>query len=80
MTQADRIIKAFNDKRVSMNRLAHELGRNQSVVAGWKKRGSIPAWWHARVLEVAKRFEVQLAPADFFEAITPEDKPQQVAA
>lgn len=80
MTQANTILEKFKSQRVSMNRLAHELGINQSVVAGWKKRGSIPAWWHARVLEIAKTFSVQIEPADFFEASVPSDRAEQAAA
>lgn len=61
-SQAERIIRKFG----TQERLAAALGCRQSVIAGWKKRGFVPAQQQAKVLEAAQREGVELCPADFF--------------
>lgn len=68
MTQAERIIKKFG----TQERLAAALGCRQSVIAGWKRRGFVPAPQQPRVLDAAKRTGVVLSPDDFFD-VTPDD-------
>lgn len=63
MTQAERIIKRFG----TQERLAQALGCRQSVVAGWKKRGFIPAQQQTRVLRAAKALGIDLSPDHFFD-------------
>lgn len=62
MTQAERIIAKFG----TQERLAEALGCRQSVIAGWKKRGFVPAQKQSQVLEAAKKSDVDLRPDDFF--------------
>lgn len=64
MTQAERIIKKFG----TQEKLAAALGCRQSVIAGWKRRGFVPAQQQPRVLAAAKDIGVALAPSDFFDA------------
>ena len=63
MTPVERIIKKFG----TQERLAGALGCRQSVIAGWKRRGVIPAQQQPRVLDAARRENIPLAPADFFD-------------
>lgn len=63
MTQAERIIGKFR----TQVRLAAALGCHQSVIAGWKKRGFVPAQQQLKVLEAARQLGVELSPQDFFE-------------
>jgi hypothetical protein len=63
MTQAERIIGKFK----TQVRLAAALGCHQSVIAGWKKRGFVPAPQQSKVLEAARQLGVDLSPNDFFE-------------
>jgi hypothetical protein len=70
MSQAERIIKKFG----TQERLADALGTNQSVIAGWKRRGFVPVRQQAAVMDAAKRLEIDLQPADFF------DLPEREAA
>lgn len=70
MTQADQIIAKFR----TQERLALSLGCSQSVVAGWKKRGFIPARRQPQVLEAAKREGIDLSPSDFFVARFSEER------
>jgi ribosome-binding protein aMBF1 (putative translation factor) len=62
MTQAAIIIEKFG----TQERLAAALGCRQSVIAGWKRRGFVPAPQQQRVLEAAKKLGVRLRPSDFF--------------
>lgn len=66
MTQAEHIIGKFG----TQERLAGALGCRQSVIAGWKKRGFVPAQQQPKVLEAAAKMEIPLEPADFFPATT----------
>lgn len=69
MTQAEHVISKF----ATQEQLADALGCRQSVIAGWKRRGFIPAQQQSRVLNAATVLGVELSPSDFF-------PPQQVAA
>jgi ribosome-binding protein aMBF1 (putative translation factor) len=62
MTQAERIIKKFGTQEA----LATALGCRQSVIAGWKRRGFVPAQQQERVLAAAREVGIRLRPADFF--------------
>ena len=64
MTQAERVIGKFG----TQERLAEALGCRQSVIAGWKKRGFVPAQQQERVLEAAKKNNIDLRPDDFFDS------------
>jgi len=63
-SQAARIIEKF----VTQERLAQALGCRQSVIAGWKRRGFIPAPQQPRVLDAARKLGVDVCPDDFFDA------------
>jgi len=63
MSQSERIIALFGGQ----TRLAGMLKINQSVVAGWKSRGVIPAARHGEVLRAAQANQIPLTPLDFFE-------------
>jgi ribosome-binding protein aMBF1 (putative translation factor) len=76
MSQAERIIGKFG----TQERLADALGINQSVIAGWKRRGFIPARQQSRVLEAARALAIKLEPADFFESVAVTPAPEQGAA
>lgn len=59
----ERVIQKFG----TQERLAALLGCRQSVIAGWKRRGVIPARQQPRVLDAAHRSGIALAPNDFFD-------------
>ena len=61
MSTIDGIIAKFGGEEA----LAALIGRNVSIVRYWKKIGTIPAKWHAILLELAQEQGIQLAPADF---------------
>lgn len=63
MTQAERIIAKFG----TQERLAEALKCRQSVIAGWKKRGFVPAPQQGRVLEAARTQGIDLKPEHFFD-------------
>jgi ribosome-binding protein aMBF1 (putative translation factor) len=65
MTQAERVISKFG----TQEKLAAALGCRQSVIAGWKRRGYVPAQQQVRVLEAAREQGIDLTPADFFPQI-----------
>ena len=52
----------------TQEKLADALNCRQSVIAGWKRRGVVPARQQKRVLEAAQKLQINLTPADFFEA------------
>jgi len=63
MTQVENIIERFG----GMTALARALGhKNPTTVQGWKVRGIIPARQQRELLDLAKRANVPLEPADFF--------------
>lgn len=61
-SQADRIISKFRTQTA----LAEALGCRQSVIAGWKARGFIPADRQEEVLMAARKLGIALEPSDFF--------------
>lgn len=63
-SQAARIIEKFG----TQERLAQALGCRQSVIAGWKRRGFVPAPQQGRVLAAAASTGIALEPSDFFDA------------
>lgn len=67
MTQAEFILAKLKRANVTQERLAETLGCRQSVIAGWKHRGFIPASQQAKVLAAARSIGVELSPADFFD-------------
>lgn len=74
MTQAQRVIAKFG----TQEKLAAALGCRQSVIAGWKRRGFVPAQQQAKVLAAARDRGIDLAPDDFFDI--GESAPQQPEA
>lgn len=66
----ERIIKKFG----TQERLAEALGINQSVVAGWKKRGVVPARQQPEVLKAGQKLDIDLTPSDFFDADVLDDE------
>lgn len=58
----ERIIRKFG----TQERLAAALQCRQSVIAGWKRRGVVPARQQPRVLQAAQQLDIELAPSDFF--------------
>ena len=74
MTQADKIISKFG----TQEKLAAALGCRQSVIAGWKKRGFVPAPRQPEVLRAARTNGIDLDPDDFFET-DPADSSEHAA-
>jgi len=60
------VVEAIIKKFGTQERLAEALGCRQTVIAGWKRRGVVPARQQARVLEAAQVLGVVLTPNDFF--------------
>ena len=46
--------------------LADAIGVRQSTVAAWKKAGLIPSRQIARILDEARKRDIELRPDDFF--------------
>ncbi|HEY2010558.1 MAG TPA: hypothetical protein VGH23_16330 [Rhizomicrobium sp.] len=67
MNQAERIISKFRTQEA----LANAIGCRQSVIAGWKRRGFVPAPQQGRVLAAAAALGLDLSPADFFDEQPP---------
>lgn len=44
------------------------IGINQSAVAYWVKKGTVPSKWHARLLEIASGLGIYLAASDFVDS------------
>lgn len=59
MSAAD-VVKKFGGQ----TKLAQLIGLNQSAIAYWVKRGTIPSKWHAPLLELAPREGVTLTAED----------------
>lgn len=74
MTQAQRVIAKFG----TQEKLAAALGCRQSVIAGWKRRGFVPAQQQPKVLAAARGLGLDLTPDDFFDV--GESAPQQPEA
>jgi transcriptional regulator with XRE-family HTH domain len=68
MSQAESILKKLKSRGITQEQIAAALGCRQSVIAGWKRRGVIPARQQAGVLRAARELGVELSPDDFFEA------------
>lgn len=76
MNQAARVITKFG----TQERLADALGCRQSVIAGWKRRGFIPAPQQSRVLDAARRLKIALTPDDFFDPPSARESSRAAAA
>ena len=59
MSAAD-VVKKFGGQ-TSLSQL---IGVNQSAIAYWVKRGTIPAKWHAQLFQLATDRAIQLTPGD----------------
>jgi hypothetical protein len=57
MDSAKRVIDKFG----SQSALARALGKRQSVVQHWVKKGTIPAKWHEDILRVASEMGLDAA-------------------
>lgn len=70
MTPSEKVIGKFG----SQSELARLIGKGQSTVQHWAKRGIIPSKWHAELLRIAQGKNIDLTPSDFIadNAITPE--------
>lgn len=62
------VVEAIIKKFGTQERLAQALGCRQTVIAGWKRRGVVPARQQMRVLEAAQELGIDLTPNDFFSA------------
>lgn len=73
----ERIIKKFG----TQERLAEAVQVNQSVVAGWKRRGVVPARQQSEVLKAGQKLGIDITPADFFDMDSiDDDEPMNEAA
>ncbi|CAB1065861.1 FIG00532455: hypothetical protein [Olavius sp. associated proteobacterium Delta 1] len=70
MNTARIIIKKFGGQ----TKLAELIGKKQSTVQYWAKKGTIPAKWQTKLLEIAQKRGVLLSPKDFMSptSIVPE--------
>lgn len=66
------VVQRIIEKFGTQQKLADALSVNQSVIAGWKLRGVVPARQQPEVLKAAQKLGVDLSPADFFDM---EDEP-----
>jgi hypothetical protein len=57
--------KTVVEKFGGQTALAKLVGINQSAVAYWVKKGSVPSKWHARLLEIANGLGIDLSASDF---------------
>lgn len=64
MAHAVKIFEAFGGTR----KLAAAIGFPPSTVQYWKESGLIPAKHQQLVLEKARELDLQIGPADFFDA------------
>jgi hypothetical protein len=62
MDSAKKIIEKFG----SQSALARAIGKRQSVVQHWARKGIIPAKWHGEILQVASKMGIDLQPSHFF--------------
>ncbi len=60
--------KAVVEKFGGQTALAKLIGINQSAVAYWVKKGTVPSKWHARLIEIANGLGVDLSASDFFDS------------
>lgn len=64
MTPAEKVIGKFG----SQSELARLIGKGQSTVQHWAKRGFIPSKWHSELLSIAQEKGFDLTPSDFMES------------
>ncbi len=73
MNTAEKIISKFGGQSA----LASLVGKNQSTVQYWARKGTIPAKWQKTLLDLAEQHQVSLAPHDFInhtpDSIVPDD-------
>ena len=62
VTPAAKVIKAFD----GVTKLADALECDKSTVSCWNSRGEglIPSKWQAKIMDAAKRLNIDLNPAD----------------
>jgi P63C domain len=63
--EAEMSAKIVIDKFGGQSALAAMIGKGQSTIAYWKKSGSVPAKWQAKLLELAAEKGIDLQPGDF---------------
>ncbi|BCT66976.1 P63C domain-containing protein [Nitrosospira sp. NRS527] len=61
MNSAEKIIDRFGGQSA----LAGLIGKRQSTVGYWAKKGTVPVSWHGKLLEIAKNQAIDLQPVDF---------------
>ena len=61
-------VRGVVDKFGGQTALAMLVGVNQSAVAYWVKRGSIPSKWHAQLLELANQNGLSIDPSELIAA------------
>lgn len=71
-SQASHVLALLKSQGVTQEKLAEAMSCRQSVIAGWKRRGFVPAQQQSAVLKAAQDLGINLSPTDFF--------PQQEAA
>ena len=57
--------KTIVEKFGGQTAVAKLIGINQSAVAYWVKKGTVPAKWHARLIEIAGDMGINLVASDF---------------
>lgn len=65
-SQASHVLAKLKSQGVTQEKLAEAMGCRQSVIAGWKRRGFVPAQQQGNVLTAAKSLGIDLTPEDFF--------------
>ena len=70
MSAAD-VVKKFGGQTA----LAQLIGVNQSAIAYWVKRGTIPAKWHMQLLELAPREGFELSASELIGSGAPNPEP-----
>lgn len=69
MNNAKKIIEKFGGQTA----LAGLIGKGQSTVQYWAKKGTIPAKWQSKLLEIAQKQRINLSSIDFMsKSIEPE--------
>ena len=70
MNAAEHVVGAFGGQSA----LAALLGKKQSTVQYWTKKGMIPTKWHAPLLALAQQHSINLSATDFLPVQTEEEK------
>lgn len=68
-SQASHVLAKLKSQGVTQEKLAEAMGCRQSVIAGWKRRGFVPAPQMRNVLAAAGRLGVDLSPDDFVQPL-----------